>query len=104
MREYENHPNDPRNEIDKENNCSYCGEPCEKIFCSKECYLAEINDWDYPLTEIRAKNFLNKKCYISTMETNIKIFDFLDLSEILDNNDYIFIINQTAHWNKAIMN
>lgn len=27
-----------------ENNCSYCGEPCEGTFCSRACYIAELND------------------------------------------------------------
>ncbi len=32
----------PPEELD--NTCSYCGEPCKKIFCSMECFKAEIND------------------------------------------------------------
>lgn len=31
-------------EDEMENECSFCGTPCDKTFCSKECYLAEIND------------------------------------------------------------
>lgn len=29
---------------EKENKCLYCGEPCEKDFCNKDCYKAEMND------------------------------------------------------------
>lgn len=44
MREYENDPRDPRNEKDLANNCSYCGEPSEKTFCSNACKIAGLND------------------------------------------------------------
>jgi hypothetical protein len=27
-----------------DNNCNYCGEPCEKEFCNKECYKAYVAD------------------------------------------------------------
>ncbi len=29
---------------EKENKCAYCGEPCEKEFCNKECKKAYEND------------------------------------------------------------
>jgi len=40
----ENDPNAPWNQEEQENECSYCGEPCGKDFCNKECYIAELND------------------------------------------------------------
>lgn len=27
-----------------ENECEFCGEPCEKRFCSKDCRIAYLND------------------------------------------------------------
>lgn len=29
---------------EEENECSFCGAPCHKTYCSRECYIAEIND------------------------------------------------------------
>lgn len=29
---------------EKENECTFCGEPCDKEFCSKECKKANDND------------------------------------------------------------
>ncbi|AHK11394.1 hypothetical protein F132_48 [Flavobacterium sp. phage 1/32] len=31
-------------EEEGENECGYCGEPCEKEFCSRECKKAYEND------------------------------------------------------------
>jgi len=28
----------------KENECSFCSSPCDGIFCSKDCEIAERND------------------------------------------------------------
>lgn len=38
------YPHNPVNHKELENKCSYCGEPCEKHFCSKSCQIAELND------------------------------------------------------------
>lgn len=27
-----------------ENECAFCGEPCEGEFCSRDCYKANLND------------------------------------------------------------
>ena len=35
---------DPIEDRELENECSYCGQPCEYTFCSKECKVAEFND------------------------------------------------------------
>jgi len=29
---------------EKDNECSFCGVPCDGHFCSKECRIAEMND------------------------------------------------------------
>jgi len=29
---------------EKENECEYCGEPCDVRFCCKECEMAYISD------------------------------------------------------------
>lgn len=34
---------DPIN-YEQENNCNYCGEPSEKDFCSRSCYIANLKD------------------------------------------------------------
>lgn len=35
---------DPEEEL--ENECSYCGEPCEREFCSTQCRKAYMHDND----------------------------------------------------------
>lgn len=32
----------PENDLEKE--CNYCGEPCKKEFCNKQCRIAYEND------------------------------------------------------------
>ncbi len=34
---------DPIN-LEKNNFCEYCGEPSEKDFCSRSCYIANLKD------------------------------------------------------------
>ena len=46
MKNIENHMLDMYDpSIDEpENECRYCGIPCEKMFCSKECFEADLHD------------------------------------------------------------
>lgn len=31
---------------EKENECEYCGEPCDNHFCNRECEKAHLQDMD----------------------------------------------------------
>ena len=34
----------PEDEKDLDKKCFYCGEPCRKTYCDKQCEEADIND------------------------------------------------------------
>ena len=36
--------NDPNDKEEEERKCSFCGEPSDDFFCSRECRIAEYND------------------------------------------------------------
>ena len=38
----EHDPRAPWN-IEKENECNFCGNPCEKTYCSKDCKRADLD-------------------------------------------------------------
>lgn len=40
----EHDPRAPYNEVEFDRDCAYCGEPSERYYCSKSCYIAHIND------------------------------------------------------------
>lgn len=43
MRENEIDPRDPRLIKELDNKCGYCGNPCERDFCNKDCFQARDN-------------------------------------------------------------
>ncbi len=42
MEVFDYNPNAPWNQSEEENECYYCGEPCERMYCSNDCKNADI--------------------------------------------------------------
>ena len=46
QRDFENHRELQHTEEDHENECEQCGQPCNRMFCSRSCYLIGKADYD----------------------------------------------------------